>query len=93
MPGLTCEICERRECDEPWKVCRACRAIQAECRKEEEKTRRQLRAENLKLFGSTTPGMKRFSGSVHERRGRKLIRPLKQDVFLEEQEDESERDS
>lgn len=89
MPNLICEICERRECDEPWKMCRECRAIQLKCRKSEEKARRQLREENLKLFGSTTPGMKVFGGSVHERRGRKLIRPATQDSFGDN-EDESE---
>jgi hypothetical protein len=58
----------------------------------EDKIRREFRRDNQKLTGSTTPGMKQFGCSVHERRGRKMIRHLRQEVFLEEGEaaDESE---
>lgn len=93
MPNLICEICERRECVDPWKICGECSAIQAKCRKLEDKIRREFRAENQKLIGSSTPGMKQFGCSVHERRGRKLIRPVREDVFLEGSEDEPESDS
>lgn len=90
MPSLMCEICGRRECIDPWKICGECSAMRAKCRKLEDRIRREFRAENRKLIGSSTPGMKQFGCSVHERRGRKLIRPVREDVFLEGSEDEPE---
>jgi len=71
---VICEICERRECDEPWVRCNVCRKMIAECRKSEEATRKKLREEAMKLIGQTTPGMKQFGCSVHERRGRKILK-------------------
>jgi hypothetical protein len=89
MPAI-CEICERRECVEPWKICGECESKRTECIRSEELLRKQFRVDNAKLIGKTTPGMKGQSGSVHERRGRKLLRPVKHDVFMEGGEDEPE---
>jgi hypothetical protein len=89
---MICEICGRRECVDPWKFCGHCEALHLECLRTEDGIRGQMRRENEKLIGKTTPGMSGKGAAVHERRGRKLLRQVRQDVFLEE-EDESERDS
>lgn len=87
---MICEICGRRESEEPWTRCNTCRRKHEECLDTEDKIRREMRNDLEKLLGSTTPGMKSFGGSVHERRGRKMLRPTRQDVFLEGSEDEPE---
>lgn len=87
---MICEICERRECTEPWKMCDHCRKKHEECVASEDKIRQEMRKELGNLIGTTTPGMKRFGCSVNERRGRKMIRPVRQEVFLEGSEDEPE---
>jgi hypothetical protein len=85
-----CEICGGRECVDPWRICGQCDAKRTECIRSEERLRKELREANEKLIGRTTPGMKSRAGSVHERRGRKLIRPVKQEVFMEDGDDEPE---
>jgi hypothetical protein len=89
---MICEICGRRECVDPWKICGYCESKHLECIRQEDKIRKQMRFENDKLLGATTPGMRGKGAAVHERRGRKLLRPVRQDVFMEDS-DESERDS
>jgi hypothetical protein len=91
---VICEICKRRPCLDPWTVCPECYKSRLDCIRGESKQARQMRIDNEKLIGSTTPGMKKFAYSVRERLGRKVIRHFRQEVFLEdEQDDESERDS
>lgn len=75
MPNVICELCGRCECVDPWKICGVCYEMRAKCRRSEDRTRKELLAANQKLLSKTTPGMRSIC-SVHERRGRKLIRGL-----------------
>jgi hypothetical protein len=61
-----------------------------ECLKMEDQIRRKLRNElgDDALLGRTTPGMKQFGASIHESRGRKVLRQFSQETFLEGSEDE-----
>ena len=90
MPGVICHICERQECVEPWTICGECDKKRLECRRSEDAIRALNRKDNEKLTGKTTPGMRNMTASVHERRGRKIIRHVRQDLSLWEDSDESE---
>lgn len=81
---MMCAICSRNECAEFWTVCASCYEGHLQCLRTEDRIRRQMLREIDRCLPTTktTPGMQGRGASVHERRGRKLLRPVRQEVFI-----------
>lgn len=81
---MMCEVCNRRERSEFWTVCGQCSEEHLRCLRTEGSIRRKMRGEISRGSDTTTttPGMKSLGAAINERRGRKILRHFRQEVFL-----------